>query len=490
MFVRPGLKRSHFRKICINGFGDGNNTYAHSMVWFRDRLYVGTTRANLCLLRHSMKQVRIDTWPVECPYPVYSPEFERLQARAEIWRYTPSVGLWERVYRAPLVLGSAGEEMSRDLGYRGMTVFQGASDPEPAIYVSTWSRSRGEGPLILRSADGETFLPVSKPGLMGLPVTSFRVLLPFKQRLFTAPTGAAKGNPNTSGVTTIYESRDPANGEWYPINKPSFGDPKNLTVFELQGCGDYLYAGTFNNEGFQIWRTTAEGKPPYNWEMVVDRGAGRGNLNQVITSTISFQNLLYVGTGIQNGGYDHLNNIGPAGAEIIRIYPDKSWEVIVGNIREDGRRPLSGWSPGFNNLCNGYLWKMGVHEGWLYAGTMEWSVFLQFIDFEGKRERPVRMLKQVGLDYIVQNQGGFELWRTQDGENWMPVHRQGFGNPYNYGIRNIVSTPCGLFLGTANPFGPKVAIKENGRWVYRDNPDGGLEVWRGQHEEFKATELP
>jgi len=59
------------------------------------------------------------------------------------------------------------------------------------------------------------------------------------------------------------------------------------------------------------------------------------------------------------------------------------------------------------------------------------------------------------------------------------VTRSGFGNKYNWGIRNIVSTQHGLFIGTANPFGPTVAIRRDKRWVYVDNPRGGCEVFLG-----------
>jgi len=45
--VNPGLREDNFRKICVNGFGDPLNAYPHSMMWFKDRLYVATTRANL-----------------------------------------------------------------------------------------------------------------------------------------------------------------------------------------------------------------------------------------------------------------------------------------------------------------------------------------------------------------------------------------------------------------------------------------------------------
>ncbi len=71
--------------------------------------------------------------------------------------------------------------------------------------------------------------------------------------------------------------------------------------------------------------------------------------------------------------------------------------------------------------------------------------------------------------------------RSYDGENWLPVTRQGFQNPYNYGVRNIVSTPHGLFIGTANPFGPRIAtrVSKEWEWTYEDNPRSGLEVWQG-----------
>lgn len=63
------------------------------------------------------------------------------------------------------------------------------------------------------------------------------------------------------------------------------------------------------------------------------------------------------------------------------------------------------------------------------------------------------LLSTIGPEAIVAAEGGTDLWRTADGENWLPVDRRGFGNPYNWGIRNLVSTPRGLFVGTANVFG-------------------------------------
>jgi hypothetical protein len=112
---------------------------------------------------------------------------------------------------------------------------------------------------------------------------------------------------------------------------------------------------------------------------------------------------------------------------------------------------------------------------------MEWSCILKYINLEGRPEKTVRLLTQVGLNNIVDSQGGFDIWRTYDGENWIQVTLQGFNNPYNYGVRNIISTPYGVFIGTTNPFGPRVAVQKDNKWVYVDNPDGGLEIWHGQN---------
>src|SRR5262249_34078859 len=77
---------------------------------------------------------------------------------------------------------------------------------------------------------------------------------------------------------------------------------------------------------------------------------------------------------------------------------------------------------------------------------------------------------------IIADTGGFDLWRTRDGRRWIPLTRTGFGNPYNFGGRTMVSTPVGLFLGSANPFGPEVAERTSSGWEYRPNPQGGLEI--------------
>jgi hypothetical protein len=253
-------------------------------------------------------------------------------------------------------------------------------------------------------------------------------------------------------------------------------------MFSLVADQEHLYAGTFNLAGLQVWASECRGTPPYKWRKLLDRGAGRGPANQMVMSMKAFKGALYVGTGIQGGGNDRVNKIGPAAAELIRINPDDTWDLIVGEPREiDGvrREPLSGLAAGFGNFFNGYLWALESHNGWLYAGTNDWSVMLRWSTLSEAPPKVTRFFSLLDPEVMIANASGAELWRSRDGENWMPVTRQGFGNPYNVGIRNIVSTPHGLFAGTANFFGPRVAVRHGSEWVYEDNPRGGLEVWLG-----------
>ena len=85
------------------------------------------------------------------------------------------------------------------------------------------------------------------------------------------------------------------------------------------------------------------------------------------------------------------------------------------------------------------------------------------------------IVNHLGEQFILDRLSGFDLYRSFDGENWVPVSTNGMGNPYNMGLRTMASTPHGLFLGTANPFGPKVIPINGDKYIH--NPRGGCEVF-------------
>lgn len=479
--ARPGggLDETDFRLICESGFGDGWNNYAHSSAWFQGRLYVGTTRGTFAMMKVNHPLPDLKPWPVECPDDVYD-----VDRRAEIWRYDPPTDSWLRVYQAPWVKGRSKAQVPRYVGLRGMTVFQGPSDPAPCLYVSTWAPAQAEPPDILRCANGTDFDNVPRPP-WGESVRSFRTLQVFKGRVHTTPTGSTAGQGQAAecvgSEATIYCTDDLQTANWVPASTDGFGNRTNLTVFEQHAFDGHLYAGTVNaHQGFELWKTRGEGGPPYRWTRVLTRGAYRGTLNEVVVSMCEFKGALIVGTGIVNGGYHRAFKVGPGAAEVLRVWPDDSWEILVGNSRitpQGAKYPLSGYSAGFDNIFNGYIWRMAEHRGRLYVGSFCWANVLPYLPTNEWPEDFIKLIKQWGVEELNRRYGGFEVWRTADGVRWQPVTRNGFGNKYNWGVRGLVSTPAGLFIASSNVFGPTVAVRENGSWKYVPNPRGGCEVF-------------
>ena len=216
----------------------------------------------------------------------------------------------------------------------------------------------------------------------------------------------------SEGGGLLYVSRDPRTGTWAPANAPGFGDPHNQVIHGLQVCHDRLYAAAGNPfAGFQLWRTQAQGDPPFHWEPVLQQGAHRHTLNSAVAAMAVLRDALYLGTGVPP---TERSPKAAAGCEIIRILPTGRWELVVGQPR---------FSP-------------------------------------------------IGLQVPVSTRGPCLLYTS--------VTTDGFGNRYNYGFRVLVSTEHGLFVGAANPFGPRVAVRDGSAWSYQDNPQGGLEIWLGR----------
>ena len=486
-----GLSTGHFRKVAVNGFGDPANSYAYSYAWYDDHLFIGTIRNLLVLIK---KRLPLNTPSVCWPVPLPDSDAE-IDLCAQIWKYSPRTTKWERVYRSPLTRGVDDCTVPLSSGFRNMAVFQGKSDRQPAIYTVASCGTYGLGPVLMRSPDGIDFGVVSEPGL-GLGdtrITTFRGVIPFKGRLFMAPVGSRGGYCNISYNAVIICSDDPASSRFELSNEASFGEPANMGIYDFCVSGDYLYASTANfREGFQIWRTDAEGPPPHKWEKMLDRGADRGPYNEAAICLASYQGDVYMGTAIQNGGFDQINQIGPAAGEVIRMHPNGKWDLVVGEprmTRQGFKAPSSGMGTGFDNPFAGYIWRMCEHDGSLYVSTYDASSFLPFSDPERWPAWSRKLLDPELMDRFMELRGGCELWRTNDGDNWVAITRNGFDNPYNYGFRTLISTPVGLFVGSANPFGPKVAIWGASGWRYEENPRGGIEVWQGALEHAGKDDL-
>ena len=481
--VARALHESEFRLTAPNGFGDTVNHYAHSMAVFEGKVYVGTTRGVIQAHRWNLARPDIRPWPVQSPDIIHD-----VPRQAEIWCFDPLADHWTRVYQAPMVMATNGSRrVPRYIGFRGIGVFQGASDDKPCLYVSTWAPQIAEPPDVLRSVDGVSFEPTTRPPFSPM-VRSFRTLQRFQGRVHTTPTSSSKGarliSDSIGSDSTIYATDDVQRSPWRPANDEGFGNPDNVTIFEMEEFNDHLYAGTVNPvSGFELWKTPG-GDLPYRWTRVLQHGAGRGIFNEVGVSMCVFNGALYVGTGVLSGGYHRAMRIGPAAAELLRVWPDDSWELIVGDGRRTGdglRYPLSGYGAGFDTFFNGYVWRMVCHAGRLYAGTFSWGQNVPWLQLKIWPPDALALMDRWGRDALTTSRGGAELWSSADGERWEPVTVNGFGNRFNWGIRNMASLPQGLLVATANPFGPTVVQQQDrGDWRYIDNPRGGCEVWLGR----------
>ena len=418
-----------FELAAPQGFGDRQNSWAWSMQWWRGHLYVGTNRAWECASAASLHAFNpVYEYPPTDPDIACTDDPHDLPLRAEIWRWTPP-NTWTRVYQSPEIPipGVPGKFVGRDVGYRGMTIFQEADGTE-ALYVgsvtSTFLSYRTPPPRILRSTDGITFEPVPQdPGtvLGDLPWNSLRNPVTYNGRLYIQA-GAVLG----AGV--LLEAADPraGNDAFRVVSPPS------MIVSAMEAYNGALYVGTRDSRnGYAVFKTEATGPLPYVYQNVIEKGGYLPHLpdDEVLTMKV-FRDHLYFGTDATG------NFLNPStGAELLRVNPDDTWDVVVGDPRDTptGRKtPLSGYTAGFGSAFSRHMWRLEVFEGNLYAGTFDSSTL-----FRNEPDFPQSIL-------------GFELYRSSDGSHFDPITTTGFDDKFNFGVRTMAATPYGLFLGTAN----------------------------------------
>ena len=279
----PGLSMRNFKGIAQGGFGDGHNNYAHSMAWFDGKLYVGTTRSeslhaspaigvrNCAVLQVAGRVPRHDG-------SISTGSIVALRSGA----YDPAIKKWEMVYRAPLVQGSAGGMVAREMGYRSMAVFQGESDPKPALYVAAWAPGRAPGGHILRSYDGRTFERVTRPGILEQPISDDPKPHRFRDRMFFSPTAQRAADlpgsqQNTAGLAA--HIRKPRSG-WAGMDESErarlWRRWQSRHLFARRRRGAPLRRHLQSRRACRSGRAIVAATPPYKWHKLLERGAGRG----------------------------------------------------------------------------------------------------------------------------------------------------------------------------------------------------------------------
>lgn len=235
---------------------------------------------------------------------------------------------------------------------------------------------------------------------------------------------------------------------------------------------------------------------------------GEYNDEQIALERIIFDKTSEDADGEFGGGLDctFLNKNLEQSVNLYRMDKDENMELVVGDKTEMfPNGSLSGLGSGFGRNENQYIWRMQVYDGKLYVGTFDTSSLLQtfgqlvngdlfrmsgsewksqidylktlmdvvyeanFGDgvtldaldeaisfsfrFVVKNISPRNILSAIDLlNYLRKAERGFDLYVTEDGVNFETVTTDGFGDPYNHGLRVFATTDQGLCIGTANPF--------------------------------------
>ena len=305
-------------------------------------------------------------------------------------------------------------------------------------------------------------------------------------------TGTEDNMPNNNTMQSFALVRGDQNADgtftWTPVAgdqkkdgaRYTFGiDPERTRsgAANLMVYNDYLYIGEYNDE-----------------EIALER--------------ILFSKTGKNADGQFGGGLDcrFLNANLDQSVNLYRMDKNENMELVVGNsTKMFPNGSLSGLKSGFGRNENQYIWRMEVYDGKLYVGTHDASSLLecfgQFVNGNLLKRTPsewkdqwdylkalMKALETVDpngtgnpdalaqtikfsynfvfknitvrniasaiklLNYLRTAKRGFDLYVTEDGVNFETITIDGFGDPYNHGLRVFATTDQGLCLGTANPF--------------------------------------
>ncbi|MBL8260534.1 MAG: hypothetical protein JNM60_12055 [Candidatus Competibacteraceae bacterium] len=340
---------------------------------------------------------------------------------ARLLRYYPGAERWEIVYETAVSMPERPRQRRRqpfalELGWRAIASVPGERGRE-ALCLSLLCAHQ---PRLLYSGDGEAFDVLLPDGGEARPLGPLHA---FQGWLFGALAGAMSDGiaEKPEGGALLYACRDPLAGRWVAANAPGFGDPHNQVVHGFQVFNGWLYAAVGNPfAGFQLWRTQAQGEPPFDWERALDRGAQRYTFNSAAATMAVFRDALYIGTGVPLT--EDLQDEA-AGCELIRVLPDGRWELAMGQPRFSPlglQVPVSAHGPGFDDPAQTALTSLASSGDALYAVT---------------------------LARDPETVSGFQLWRTADGERWRRI-----ATPADHGCasclpRALIALPKFLLVG-------------------------------------------
>ncbi len=473
---------ANFNQAAPRGFGDYNNSWAQAMIWWHNNLYVGTARDSTCTSDYAIWQyielnLGLTFANTYYPYPPTDPDLKcapgpNLPLQAQIWRWTPpaspSAMPWTQVYLSPAVIPNPGPGYGQappanapllpyEIAIRDFAAYTEADGTE-ALYAFTvnsgiiWDQTQIPAPRILRTTDGLTWtaIPQDAGTFMGtLPFstdrTSFRSGVAYNGMMF-AICGPVEGEG------TLIASATPAAGDnaWFTAV------PATMQFYDMAVFNGWLYLGGYDSAGtgYQVYKTNAQGSPPYQLITVVPQGGYLTNPfpSESVVSMYVHNSRLYVGTATFT--------------EVLRINADDTWDLVVGNPRmvptsttgSAWKYPLSNLGSGFGLTLNDHAWQIADDNGYLYIGTYNSSTPSRLASnppYSGSLLYPY-----MGAHlYTTASDWYFNPITTNGFASKSPISSTAYQNPidpqggiFDYGFRTMAATPYGFFVGTANDY--------------------------------------
>lgn len=232
---------------------------------------------------------------------------------------------------------------------------------------------------------------------------------------------------------------------WVQSNESGFGDPANYVISALDEFDGQLYAGTWNDGGAQLWRTS----DGYNWSQITP---GWSISNTSVCDLSPFAGQLYIGTDGEQGG------------EIWRG-DGSNWErVATGGLGDASNSfyALTVFSnalyvatvnppPAIGGTGNGgEVWRSasGDSGSWEQVNTDGFGFGPTWLDLTMDVYQDHLY---VGLSRVTSDGGTLaELWRTGNGVDWTPVFTDGLGYAGNSYVAAMAEFHGDLYIGLRN----------------------------------------
>jgi predicted amidohydrolase YtcJ len=225
--------------------------------------------------------------------------------------------------------------------------------------------------------------------------------------------------------------------DWVQSNTNGFGDAQNGNISSLASFASHLYAGTWNTNAAQVWRS-ANGA---SWTKL---GPGWAASNLYVYDSEAFGSYLYFGTGNET-----------AGGEIWRT-DGSVWEQVaadgLGDENNIGFNALEVYSDalfvGSTNSTSGVeIWRSASGD----AGS--WQQ-INSDGFGGGATTQDLTMDEYGGDLYF----GFgrsasqaaELWQMDETLSWSAVFTDGLGNPHNTNISAMAEFDGYFYIGLRN----------------------------------------